>query len=125
MRVSNSARSAVLRADRRYRRVLTRIAVIAASFAILAALPALSASAATTKPATTKPAAVTSAASSASLATPDGSRWVLVNGWYPTDFACREVGINDYMVPNAISFKCDEINRGDYFTWALYVLLPY
>jgi hypothetical protein len=124
MKFANSARSAVPRADRRYRRVLTRIAVVAASFAVLAALPTLSASAsASASAATTKPAAVTSAASSASLATPDGSTWALVYGWYPTQSACRDVGLKKYDIPDGIPFKCEEINRGDYFTWALYVFL--
>lgn len=118
MNSSSSARSAVPQAERKGRRVLTRIAVAVSSVAVLAALPALSASAATTRPAS-----ATSAASSSSQAVPDGSTWALVYAWYPTQFACREVGIKDYDVPYGIAFKCVEINRGDYFTWALYVFL--
>ena len=66
---------------------------------------------------------MTSAAYSSSLAAPDGSVWVQVYAWYPTQTACRRVGIDDYAVPDNISFKCLEINRGSYFTWALYVFL--
>ena len=118
MNSSSSARSAAPRTERRVRRALTRIAVAASSSAILAALPTLSASAATTRPAS-----VTSAAHSSSPAAPDGSTWALVYGWYPTKYACREVGIKDYNIPYGIAFKCVEINRGSYFTWALYVFL--
>jgi hypothetical protein len=124
MSSSSPARPAAPQAGRKARRalilVLTRTAVAVSSAAVLAAAPTLSASAASTRPAS-----AAAAASSAVQAAPDGSTWVLVYGWYPTQSACREVGINDYMVPNGIAFKCVEINRGDYFTWALYILGHY
>jgi hypothetical protein len=123
MSSSSPARPAAPQAGRKGRRapilVLTRIAVAVSSAAVLAAVPTLSASAASTRPAS----AATAASSSAAQAAPDGSTWVLVYGWYPTQSACREVGIKDYDIPYAISFKCVEINRGDYFTWALYIFL--
>jgi hypothetical protein len=122
MSFSSPARPAAPQAGRKGRRaltlVLTRIAVAVSSAAVLAAVPTLSASAATTRPAS-----AAAAASSAAQAAPDGSTWSLVYAWYPTQSACREVGIKDYDIPYAISFKCVEINRGDYFTWALYIFL--
>jgi hypothetical protein len=130
MNSSSSSRSAVPQAERRGRRALTRIAVAASSFAILAAWPALSASAATARPAS-----VTSAASSSSPAVPDGS--ALAGGaqasasvtehsgtWHVSGcaVACgKSVNTASYSAYNKAE-TCIDIKSGHTSNWTIYLI---
>lgn len=125
-------------AERRRHRAFVRIVVTALSLAVLAvlaAVPTLSATAATTRPASSatlaayatssvvvSPLAAAYTSLTAVPAVPD-AHWVLVDGWYPTDQACISAGLG-YLFADGIDFMCQEINRGYYFTWGLWLLMP-
>jgi hypothetical protein len=52
---------------------------------------------------------------------PSGNGWILYNGWYPTEYECRAVGLRLSMSGQAGTYKCIQMNRGSYFTWALWL----
>ena len=104
----HSLRASVTQAGKKSRRPAALISAAACTLAILGS-GALPASAAT-------------ATTSGTSAIASNHTWYLYYAWYPTLSQCRAVGIRMETTQSVMDFKCLQINRGSYFTWALYLL---
>jgi hypothetical protein len=101
-------RASVTQAGKKSRRPAALVSAAACALAILGA-GALPASAATTT-------------ASGTSAVVSNHTWYLYYAWYPTLTECRAVGIRMETTQSVMDYKCLQINRGSYFTWALYLL---
>jgi hypothetical protein len=104
-------------ASSRRRRISMRIAAAILGLAALIIAPVSVATAATTN------SIHASAAANTEISHIPASVWVLYNAWYPTRLECAQKGVQFVFSGVAATYKCVEINRGYYFTWALYLLM--
>ena len=97
----------------KFRRIAARLAVAIFGVAVLAtvALPASAATSRTVAPASSTIATVPSAVPNI---------WYFYQ-YYPTQQACRAVGIFKMIAGSVGSFRCVEVTQGAYFVWALYL----
>ncbi len=111
------SRSTLQRAKKKLFGTLAAVVIAVSGLGILAAAPASAAAKAPT--AITMPVAATAHDSTAQPAVADG--WMLYYAWYPTRLACAYKGMYFVLAGVALTYRCDEINRGDYFTWELWL----